>query len=64
MEIQRTDLRELIRSVARDYASLADDMGKHSLAYEIRQSKPGLKKEEYYNADNLTGTKSFQIDKL
>lgn len=27
MEIQRTDLRELIRSVARDYASLADDIG-------------------------------------
>lgn len=46
------------------FASLADDMGKYSLASEIRQSKPRLQKEEYYNPDNLTGTRSFQIDKL
>lgn len=45
------------------FASLAEDLGKYDLAYEIRNSQPKLKGEEYYNRENLTGTLNKQIDK-
>lgn len=45
------------------FARVADELGKHSLASEIRQSKPKSESEVYFNPDNLTGTKSLQIDK-
>lgn len=45
------------------FAMVADELGKHSLASEIRQSKPKSESEVYFNPDNLTGTKSLQIDK-
>ena len=45
------------------FASVADELGKHDLASEIRQSKPRLKEEKYYNPDNLTGSKNMLIEK-
>ena len=46
------------------FASVADELGKHSLASEIRQSRPRLQGETYYNPDNLTGSKSLQIENI
>ena len=45
------------------FASVADELGKHDLASEIRQSKPRLEDEKYYNPDNLTGSKNMLIEK-
>lgn len=46
------------------FASVADELGKHSLATEIRQSIPRLQSEQFYNPDNLTGSKSLQIENI
>lgn len=45
------------------FSSVADELGRHSKANEIRQSKPRLQDEKYYNAENLTGTKTLRIEK-
>lgn len=44
------------------FASVTEELGKHSLASEIRQSRPVREAEQYFNPENLTGTKSLQID--
>lgn len=46
------------------FASVADELGKHDLASEIRQSKPRLEGEKYYNPENLTGSKNTLIEKI
>ncbi len=43
--------------------SVAEDLGKFSIAQEVRQSRPTLKGESYYDSENLTRTKSLAIDK-
>ena len=45
------------------FSSVADELGKHAFASEIRLSKPGIESEQYFNPDNLTGTKSLQLAK-
>lgn len=45
------------------FATVADELGKHALASEIRQSQPRLEDEKYYNPDNLTGSKNTLIEK-
>lgn len=45
-------------------ASLATDLGHRDIAFQVRNSKPGLKQDKYYDDDNLTRTKSTAIEKL
>lgn len=45
------------------FASVADELGRHSLASDVRHSKPRLEEEKYYEPDNLVGTKTLQIEK-
>jgi tetratricopeptide (TPR) repeat protein len=45
-------------------ADVASDLGYKDEAKKIRASKPKLDSEQYYNSDNLTRTRSTQIEKL
>ena len=45
------------------FASVADALGLHGEAIEIRYSKPGIANDVYYNEKNLTKTKSGQLKK-
>jgi tetratricopeptide (TPR) repeat protein len=45
-------------------AAAAEELGKKDEAKKIRASKPKLDSEQYYNSDNLTRTRSTQIEKL
>ncbi len=38
-------------------ASVADDLGKHDIARQVRASKPKKQSETWFNEDNLTNTK-------
>lgn len=44
------------------FASVADELGRHSIASEIRHSKPRLESESYYNPDNLTGIRNLMLE--
>ena len=45
-------------------SSLASDMGRHDIARQVRESRPGLEAEKYYDNENLTRTRSNALDKL
>ncbi|MBO7144954.1 MAG: Hsp70 family protein [Salinivirgaceae bacterium] len=45
-------------------SSLADDLGHNDVAREVRQSQPGIGNEKYYDDENLTRTRSNEIDIL
>lgn len=45
------------------FSNLADYLGKSSMAKDIGSSRPRLEGEKYYEDDNLTRTKIFEIEK-
>lgn len=45
-------------------ASVADRLGHHDIASEVRLSTPSLSDQKYYNDDNLVRTKSNSLEKL
>lgn len=42
---------------------LASELGHKDIAFQVKQSEPGLKHDKYYDEDNLTRTKSNEIEK-
>ena len=45
-------------------ASLADTLGHNDIAIQVRQSQPSLEQEKYYNVENLTRTRSKELEKI
>ena len=45
-------------------SSLASNLGHNDIAYQVRQSQPGLETEQYYETDNLTKTSSQLLENL
>ena len=45
-------------------ASLADTLGHSDIAYQVRHSQPSLDQENYFNSENLTRTRSNELEKL
>lgn len=43
---------------------VADRLGHHDIASEVRRSKPSLSDKKYYNDDNLVRTKTNSLEKL
>ena len=46
------------------FSSLAERLGHHDVAVEVRMSKPSLENKQYYNDENLVRTKSNALEKL
>ena len=43
------------------FASVAEELGKHDKAYEIRSAKPRVEQTAYYDAENLTQTRTKSL---
>ena len=46
------------------FASVAEELGKKDVAYEIRSSKPKIEQTTYYNEENLTQTRTKSLTTL
>lgn len=45
-------------------SSLASDLGHRDIAFQVRQSQPGLEEDKYFNDENLVRTQSTALEKL
>ena len=43
------------------FASVAEELGKHDKAFEIRSAKPRMEQTAYYDAENLTQTRTKSL---
>lgn len=58
---RRWKANSLSRSDYGWFASVAEELGKHDKAFEIRSAKPRMEQTAYYDAENLTQTRTKSL---